>query len=192
MNDSMTILCTAVSNSVFKLETWTDNDKAAGTSSKAIAFEACDDSNSCCKESLDKALDPGAKDEFTMSGNFKQCAKDPKKKNLFMSTSSSNGWKAKEIKIHYYDQTYIVCTLSEWLDSDTDSKSKPRLPLICSIDAECDCSKDGTNSCDPTNGKCTCKDGFCGVKCQDNGSTCCQDGYYYDGTVISCKGMFQM
>ena len=57
--------------------------------------------------------------------------------------------------------------------------------------AECDCSKDGTNSCDPTNGNCACKEGFCGLKCQDNGSTCCQEGFYYDDTMISCKGTFK-
>ena len=191
LDDPMiTILHIAGSNSIIKLETWTDDDKVAGTSSKAITFEACDDSNSCCKEVLDKSLDPGAKDEFTMSESFKQCVKDPKKTNLFMSTNSTNGWKAKEIKIHYFDQTFSVCTLSKWLDAEEDSKSKQRLPLICSIDAECDCSKDGTNSCDPTNGKCTCKDGFCGLKCTDNGSTCCQEGFYFDSATQTCKGVY--
>ena len=57
---------------------------------------------------------------------------------------------------------------------------------------ECDCSEVGTYSCDPTNGICICKEGYCGLKCKDNGSTCCEEGFYHDGSMTACKGVCQL
>ena len=116
-----------MTKNMVKLVTWTGNEKYDATSANSITFEACDDANICCKRLLDKDLKIGAKDEFPMSEDFKQCWKDLDKKNFYMSTNSIDGWKAKEIEIHYHDQTSVVCTLSEFLKEGEVS----RLPLIC-------------------------------------------------------------
>ena len=112
-----------------KLETWTGDGKYHDAGANFITFEACDDGNICCKRLLDKNLKKGAKDEFPMSEDFKQCWNGLKKKNLYMSTTSVDGWKAKEIVIHYYDQSSVACTLS-WLQAEPRLKFE-RLPLIC-------------------------------------------------------------
>ena len=113
-----------------KLETWTGNGEFDATSANLITFEVCDDGNICCKRLLDKNLEIGAKDEFPMSEHFKQCWKDLDKKNFYMSTTSIDGWMAREIEIHYQDQTSSVCTFNELLKVDP-GKESARVPLIC-------------------------------------------------------------
>lgn len=116
-------------NPIVQLETWTADELWADTEANSITFEACEDCDICCMHMLDKDMEKGAKDTFTMSENFKKCLKDPRKKNYFMSTTNSNGWKAKEIKIHYSDQTSVECTLNGFLKAR--SGGEQRLPLSC-------------------------------------------------------------
>ena len=60
--------------------------------------------------------------------------------------------------------------------------------VIRSPSIDCDCIKDGTDSCNSSNGNCKCKEGFCGQNCEKSGPLCCQEGSYYDEASNSCKG----
>ena len=56
------------------------------------------------------------------------------------------------------------------------SETQPKFPKILIVDlfvAECTCFKEGTESCNKEDGKCTCKAYVSGDKC-----TACEDGYY--------------
>ena len=60
--------------------------------------------------------------------------------------------------------------------------------LFCTFDPilipplACDCSVDGTESCNKKNGHCVCKSNVIGTKCD-----ACKDGFY--GSIPTCQGL---
>ena len=105
-----------------KIETWTHDGK---NDAAMITFEACNNDNFCCKTLLDKNLTKGAKDEFLMNEDFKQCWRSLDQKNLFMT--GIDGWKPRVIGLQFVFQNGVLCKLSDQVQPGNDS----RLPLLC-------------------------------------------------------------
>ena len=66
------------------------------------------------------------------------------------------------------------------------------MPTTIFQSIECKCDAQGTESCNKATGQCICNDHYCGELCQDTGSKCCDDGYYYDDSNEKCKGKLCM
>ena len=115
-----------------KIDLWTGDGKYDAAEA---TLEVCDDGNICCKRLLDKNLKKGAKGEFLMSEDFKNCWRNLKKKNLYLSRSlylnstRIDEWKPRMIGLQFYHQQAVLCRVTDVLKVEPGKES--RLPLMC-------------------------------------------------------------